>query len=145
MAYRLLAQRGRSVAELRERIARKGFGADTVEAVISRLCEQGFLDDRKLAASLRRYAVETKRLGVFGINRFLIQRGIPADIARETLGDIDETETAQRFLERKLRHLGEVPPRVASRRLYDALRRKGFAPDTVRRVLRHHLSQEDIA
>lgn len=48
-AKRLLKFRVRSRAEIRDRLAMKGFDSETIEAVIDRLEKSGFLDDEKFA------------------------------------------------------------------------------------------------
>lgn len=48
-AKRLLKFRVRSRAEIRDRLAMKGFDPETIEAVIDRLEKSGFLDDEKFA------------------------------------------------------------------------------------------------
>ena len=48
-AFRYLSYRPRSEAELRERLKRRGFEADSMEAVLTRLREQGLVDDLAFA------------------------------------------------------------------------------------------------
>ena len=142
-AYRLLAYRGRSEKELRERMVLKGFDAQVIDEVIARLLSQGFLDDRKLAASLKRYACETKHLGLRGTRRFLRERGIPVQIIEETVTDIDEAEIARKIIEKKMAVLRQYPQEKILRRLCGLLSRRGYSPETIRRALSSIAAAED--
>lgn len=151
-AYKLLSYRSRSEAEMVKRLRMKGFDEPSVSKAISQLKESGFLDDRKLAASLRRYAEESKHLSITGTRRFLRQRGVPAEMINEVLGDIDEIETARRLVEKKVfawrkpgLHRQDVPLDSAMvRKLYGLLYRKGYPSEAIRKVLHHYTGKEDI-
>lgn len=134
-AYRLLSYRGRSEAEMIVKLRMKGFDDPTIRKAVEDLRSSGFLNDRRLASSLRRYAEETKHLGIAGTRRFLRERGVPADIADETVRDMDEAEAARRLVEKKLRLMGNYPPLKVLRRLYAALYRRGYSPGIIRKVL----------
>lgn len=142
-AYRLLRYRGRSERELRERLSIKGFDEKAVTKVIRTLVSQGFLDDRRLAVSLKRYAEETKHLGVWGMRRFLKERGIPREIIEETVKDIDEAGTAQRVIEKKMTVLGKYPEERMIRKLYGILLRRGYSTETIRKALGSLVLNED--
>ena len=82
-AYRLLAQRQRSRAELRDRLLRKGHGEEAVAAALERLAGDGLLDD---AAFARAFVADKRRLQGWGeqrIRRGLTQLGVArADVER---------------------------------------------------------------
>ncbi len=142
-ALKLLGYRGRSEKELAERLRLKGFGASAVDAVIRRLRSSGFLDDRKLASSLKRYAGESKHLSILGTRRFLAERGIPKDLIEETVEDIDETEIVKRLVEKRIAAWGKLsspgerrrftPDMI--RRLYTFLARRGYPSETIKKTL----------
>ena len=142
-AYRLLAYRGRSEKEMRDRMALKGFDEHAIAAVISRLFSQGFLDDRKLAVSLKRYAGETKHLGVGGTRRFLRERGIPGEIIDETLTALDEADLARKLIEKKMTALRQYPQEKILRRIYGLLSRRGYSAETIRKALSTLARTED--
>ena len=144
-SYRLLAYRGRSEKELRERLKRKGFDKQAIDAAISSLTSNGFLDDRKLASSLKRYAEESKHYGISGIRRFLRVRGIPGDIIDATVKDIDETEIARKIIEKKMRGMRGYAPEKTARRLYGILYRRGYSPETIIKALEHLAGKEDFS
>ena len=150
-AYKLLSYRGRSEAEMVRRLMLKGFDAAEIRAAVTGLRENGFLDDMRLAASLRRYAEESKHLSLSGTRRFLIERGIPADISEEVVKDIDETETAKRLVEKKIggwkKHgCSERDPRSGEatlRKLHGVLYRRGYPSEAIKKVLRELKDKED--
>lgn len=142
-AFKLLSYRGRSEKEMAERLRRKGFDASAVERVIDHLRSAGFLDDRKLASSLKRYAAESKHLSILGTKRLLAERGVPRDLIEGAIEDIDETEIARRLVEKKIaawrKHLppGEsrrLSPEVI-RKLYGFLSRRGYPSEMIRKTL----------
>jgi len=151
-AYKLLSYRSRSEAEMAGRLRMKGFDEPTVSKAITQLKESGFLDDRKLADSLRRYAQESKRLSIIGTRRFLLQRGVPAEMIGEVLRDIDEIETARKVVEKKVAswrkqgvsRKGSQLDGSLVRKLYGILYRKGYPSEAIRKVLHDYTGKEDI-
>ncbi len=151
-AYKLLSYRSRSEAEMAGRLRLKGFDEASVSEAIIHLKKSGFLDDRKLAASLRRYAEESKQLSIAATRRFLLQRGVPAEMINEVTGDIDEVETAKKLVEKKVaawrKHSplrkGSLPDGTLARKLFGILYRKGYPSETIRKVLHHYTGKEDI-
>ncbi len=151
-AYKLLSYRGRSEAEMVTRLRMKGFDEDSVSEAVTHLKESGFLDDRKLAASLRRYAEEAKQLSIAATRRFLLQRGVPLEMISEVTGDIDEVETAKKLVEKKVAawrkqspsRKGSPPDGTLVRKLYGILYRKGYPSEAIRKVLHHYTGKEDM-
>ncbi|MGD0883530.1 MAG: regulatory protein RecX [Thermodesulfovibrionales bacterium] len=143
-SYRLLTYRGRSEKELRERLKQKGFDKHDIDAAVGSLTSNGFLDDRKLASSLRRYAEESKHYGISGTRRFLRERGIPEDIIDVTVSDMDEIEVARKIVEKKMRTMGEDQPEKAARKLYGILYRRGYSFETIKKALEHFALREDF-
>jgi SOS response regulatory protein OraA/RecX len=133
------------------RLAMKGFDGAEIRAAVAGLRENGFLDDRRLAASLRRYAEESRHLSVNGARRFLIGRGIPGDISEEVARDIDEIDTAKRLVKKKIagwrkhgRSGGDpLSDDVTLRKLHGALYRRGYPPEAINKALRELKDKED--
>ena len=140
-ALDLLALRARSVAELRQKLLRKGEPAAAVDEAIARLEEQKLLDDAQFArqfarakvvgagASRRRIALELARKGVDRAT---------ADSAIDDLADlegIDVSAAIHRVAEKKWRSLANLDEGTATRRLYAFLARRGFNPDEIRSAL----------
>ncbi len=144
-AYRLLQYRDRSERELRERLERKGYAADELDGVVESLKAQGFVDDRRLAAFLRRQAVEAKHLGRRGTAQFLLRRGIPPDMVSEVAGsDEDYLDSAVNLLRKKTKKaFRDLHDEAEKRRLWGALSRRGFSSEMIRQAMKYLETKEE--
>ena len=133
-ALRSLARREHTRSELRRKLAPHEETEGQLDALLDALQAQGFLSDERAAASLvhRRAA----RLGTQRLRQELQAKGLDAstvDAALEGLGGT-ELERARVLWERKF---GALAPDAAGRaRQVRFLLARGFASDTVRRVVR---------
>jgi len=136
-ALRLLGRRDYTRAELTERLTRRGYPADEVEAALQRLTGEGLVDDRRVAAAFIRVASRVKGRGRIRIARDLEARGVDAAIIQECLDALPEDEdqdAIQRLLDRR-----NLPARLSladRRRLFQQLLRRGFPSDAIARALR---------
>lgn len=83
VALRILNHRWNSVAELRNKLRRKGFDDETVVATLGRLQDANLLDDQRFAEGLVRDRVR-KRIG----SRRISQELGAAGVDRETAGQV---------------------------------------------------------
>jgi SOS response regulatory protein OraA/RecX len=136
----MLARRALTVAECRDRLLARDHSADEVERAIAHLTETGGLDDRRLAASYARTAVESKSRGRLRVVRELQARGVNKDVAAgaaaEVFGEKDERTLIARALEKKLRGRPKPTDAAARARLCQYLMRQGFTPSAVVDALR---------
>lgn len=145
-ALRVLGYRPRSEAELRTRLARKGFTADTVDHTLARLSQLELLDDRDFA----RGWVEARRgYGPARLKQELRQKGIERDLAEEViqtgLTAEDEAVSAWQVACRALRNTPFPLARESLLRIRSMLLRRGFSYELVSRVcarLQDQLSAE---
>jgi regulatory protein len=145
-ALKLLSYRGRSERELEERLIKKGISKAEAFSAIEYLKHAGLIDDKSLAETLKREALTTKMLSRNGARRFMMNRGIPVDIADMVFSETDDTDidNAARFAEKKFRVLKNYPPETAKRRLYGLLSRRGYSSDTIMTVFRKiNFTKED--
>lgn len=135
VALRAIESRPRSVAEMRDRLQRKGFAPETVEAAIERLRDGGLLDDTAFA----RFWVENRQTcrprGRHILVGELRRKGVDADvIARvldETLTD-DETMRAETLARAAAQRYAAVTDyHTFLRRLGGYLQRRGFSADSI--------------
>lgn len=148
-AYALLAHRSRSEAELRERLARKGFDADVIDLCVAELDERGYIDDDAFAMSFARDRVRLRPRGARAIELELRAKGVAAATARLAVEracaaeGLDEGELALRaataWAKRSLGDDAAVTGRDARlrlrRRLYGHLARRGFGGDALRAAM----------
>jgi len=79
-ALRLLQYRDRSVAELRERLRKKGFHPDVIADEIERLKEEKLLDDECFTGIWIRHKLSVSHKGKRLVRAELAAKGIPADM-----------------------------------------------------------------
>jgi regulatory protein len=105
IAYRTVARRERTVAELRTCLERKRVEPPAIDQAVDALTEAGFLDDARYA---RRFAEDKRELEQWGserIGRDLQRRGIASDLIEAAVSDRPrgaEIETALLLLDRRV-------------------------------------------
>ena len=138
-ALRLLKFRPRSEAELKSRLAEKGFGDETVQAVVEEMRRTGLVGDARFA----RYAATQAAVKPVGrrliLNR-LREKGIPPELAEEaaraaTEGK-DDLERAREAAGRRAGALEGLSRAAAQRRLFGYLSRRGFSSEVVYKVVK---------
>ncbi len=140
-AVKLLATKPRSVAELRERLLR-GKNADeaTVETVISRLREYGYLNDERFAFSYASYKVKQKPVGRRRLERDLKFKKVDNSVATEALemvyAETSEEQLIDKAIEKRLRIRGKPKNRAEAKSLFDHLLRQGFGFELVSEKIR---------
>lgn len=143
-AYKLLSYRDRSSKEMHERIVRKGFPEGTAVDVVSFLEERGFLNDKKLAEVLHAYAINKKHLGKSGVRKYLLSRGITAEII-DTLSDADDDyiEAAKRLAEKKLRQMKDYDLATKRIKIWNILFKRGFPSHIINKTIKSIFSEEE--
>ncbi len=139
VALRMLAQRRLTEAQLRTRLARKGFAEDEVRSAVERCKSAGFLDDALFA----RLFVDgrTKAIGNARLVAELVRRGIDSDAARESVLACERAEHDRLALaaEKLFRTRATLSYPSAAR----ALERLGFPAPLIYRHLRVRAQSED--
>jgi len=142
VAVKLLAMRALSTEELRRRLARRGYDANRVAAVIARLTASRYLDDAEYARAWACARAHRRCLGPARLARELRARGIAEPLIsgalREAFAEQGARELAEAAARRKLRGLQGLAPEVARRRLGAYLTRRGFALEIVVGVCRKY-------
>lgn len=140
-AARLLAAKARSVAELRESLLQvRGATKATVELVIDRLREYGYLDDAKFAQSYAANRVQQRPIGRQRLQRDLWLKKIDKATADEALDQVfaamPEAEMIDRAIEKRIRLRGKPKNRAEAKKLFDHLLRRGFGFELVSEKVR---------
>ncbi|MDQ3955451.1 MAG: recombination regulator RecX [Actinomycetota bacterium] len=144
LAGRLLSARGRTVKEMRERLAGSGFEDHTVDLVVARLGELGLVDDVRLANDWVAERSSRKSLGPAALARELELRGVSAEVIADAVAPVADREEAKaRELAAKLvaRYADLNPARQAAR-LQGALARKGYSEEAILEAIRSVLPPE---
>jgi len=140
-AYRFLAHRDRTTAEVRCHLERQALAEALVEACVAELVEQRYLDDERFA---QRFAEDRRHLDGWGsdrIRRRLIELGIEPDRAERAVAGRDaeaELDGAIEVLRQRVR-VAPTDQRGRNRAL-GLLVRRGYelelAHDAIRRFTR---------
>jgi regulatory protein len=141
-ALRWLTARELSEAQLRTRLAEKGYSDGAVTPAIERLLQDRTLDDRRAATAVARTEARVRRHGPHRVMAKLmamrIDRDLAKDIVRELFGEEDEEALLEKTLEIRLRG---NPARLTDprerRRILAYLVRQGFSASTASAAIRN--------
>jgi regulatory protein len=141
-ALRILGKRQLSRREITERLVEKGESPETAEEAVDWLTDIGAVNDPEYAAIIvRHYAA--RGYGVMRIKDELYRRGIDRELWEDALGARpEENDGAYVYLLSRLK--GQVPDRDESRRLQDALCRRGFSWEEARDAIQRYVNTEDL-
>lgn len=107
MALVLLSSRELSEHQLRERLARRKCEPDDIDRAVSRLREDGTLNDRRVAAAVARRESGVRHRGRVRVLQKLREIGIAESIASaavdDVYGELDEEALLDQALRRRLK------------------------------------------
>src|ERR671916_1302019 len=136
-ALTFLGYRARSEKEVRDRLRRYGYGEETVENVIERLKELGYLDDEDFARLVVRE--KARRYGPRRLSAELRRSGVDAEIAREVVDEEfagrSELEEARSVAAQRYNRGGSY---AEARRVYGFLVRRGYSSEVCAEVAREY-------
>ncbi len=135
-ALRLLGLRPRSRRDLEQALALRGFDPGAIAATLSSLERSGLLDEKAALESL--LASRRRRYGRERVRRELAHRGFEEADVRRAAGAISEAEDLdllRSLCRRRERELAGEDPEKRRRKLFDFLRRRGFAPERILAVM----------
>jgi len=130
-----LSYRPRSEFEIRERLKRRGFDGDCMEAVIARLRGQGLVDDTEFAEFWKDNRESFSPRSQWLTRLELKRKGVASDIIDQVVGEVDDADSAYRAARSKARSLPRSDYDGFRRRLGDYLRRRGFAYGVVKETV----------
>jgi regulatory protein len=134
-AYRFLAARPRSEAEIRQRLRKGGLEPEYVERAVARLREQGLIDDGAFARywndNRQTFRPRSRRLTAMELRR----KGLDSAAIEPVVGEIDDGASAYRAALDKAGRLHGTDFEVFRRRLGEFLRRRGFDYDIIQQTV----------
>ena len=134
--------RAHSRAELRQKLARRGYEESEIEAAMARLTEMGYLDDAAFARGLVRSRSATR--GRLAVAAELAAKGIDRQGTAEALGELDaesQLASATVLAERMCPRGAEIGYREILDRVGVKLLRRGFPAGIVRAACRAVLAE----
>lgn len=133
---RLLSSRMYTSREIYDRLRRKGYDDETAEGVVTRLLEEGALDDERYAEFYVADSVNLEKKGEYRIRRELLGKGVAASLVDRAFrkADVDFEAALREFAEERLR-VTDISNYKDLERFKAMLARRGYSPDEIRRVL----------
>jgi len=125
-ALRYLAYRPRSQAELKERLARRGFDGETIAAALARLKEQGLVDDLAFARFWKENRQSFSPRSQWLVRRELKAKGVAEELIARVVADVDDEDNAYQAAIVKRHRLPVGDYEGFRRRLGEYLKRRGF-------------------
>jgi SOS response regulatory protein OraA/RecX len=139
----LLDERSYSVARMREKLAAK-YAPATVEMVLGRLTDEGYLNDEKYARHTAEYMAEVKRFGLYRIKQELVAKGISKELAAACLESL-QTYEVDAIKERiRKKYISNIGTPAGERKIQAAMARYGFKLSDIIKAL-GELREENAA
>ncbi len=139
MAFRMISYRARSRQELQERLTRKRFSAESIEWVLEKLLNSGYLNDTTFIRMWIRDRMELKGYGRYRIRSELLAKGVDTETVNRELDSIypaaDEKATATELLTARISHYSGLEESVQRRRLRQFLLRRGYSGTTAQKAV----------
>lgn len=140
-ALRWLSARELSEAQVRDRLADRGYSDAAIGPAVDRLRQERTIDDRRVASAAARTEARVRRRGPRRILGKLISMQIDRDLAQEVVkelfGETDEQELLETTLERRLRgNFERLKDPLERRKVLTYLVRQGFSASAAASTLR---------
>jgi regulatory protein len=139
LAYRAVAARDRTEAELRAFLERKRADPAAIEAALAELREAGYVDDARYAERFAEDKRSIERWGSERIERDLLRRGVAADLIGRALARHEpevELAAARSLLAERFR--AGLPDDRTRDRAWKLLVRRGYEPELAYDAVRAH-------
>ena len=127
-----------SKEKLIDALKRKGFGEETIEAVLAELEQHGRIRDEKFAHAWVKRRQRSKPRSRKMMRRELRNKGIDqttVDSALEAIDDTQEDQLALQAAQKQAKRYKSLEMHVAKRRLYAFLLRRGFGYETIQKTV----------
>jgi regulatory protein len=137
---KLLGRRELSEKQIRERLKRKEYSEDDIDAAVARLREERAIDDARVAAAIARTETSIRRRGKLRVQMQIQRAGIDKATAKaavdEVFDAIDDDALIEASLNKRLRGRETIADDKEFQRLYRFLAGQGFESDRIMKLLR---------
>ncbi len=137
-ALHYLGFRMRSEHEVKQKLLQTGFGEAVVLEAIVKLRDLGFLNDETFSKALLETQKQSSGRGPQAIQQELQRKGIAKELQEEVVdsySDEEQVEVARKVAEKEAKKNKSQSPRHTERRIQNALLRKGYSYDIIKRAL----------
>ena len=136
-ALHFLGYRARSRKEVRDRLRRYGYGEGTVDAIVGRLEELGYLDDEEFARAVVRE--KSRRYGPRRVSAELRRSGVDPELAQEVVeGEFASRNELEEARSQAARRYNKGGSDAEARRVYGVLTRRGYSAEVCAEVAREY-------
>lgn len=137
VALRFLRERPRSTLEIDRRLRRDDLPAEAIASVLEDLTRQGHLNDADFARAWIASRVDSRPKGRFLIRRELSEKGVAESVIDAALERAypEEIDVARPVAESRAARLAGEDWRTFRQKLGAHLQRRGFARDTIERLV----------
>ena len=136
-ALRFLSFRRRTEKEIKDKLRKRGFDDKSIGRTIDKLKEYDLINDSEFATAWVKERLAYKPRGKRLLAQELWKKGIGKDIIDQVTEELcqDEEKSAAELLDKIKSRYKNLEPKVARRRMYGLLLRRGFSYETVRSAL----------
>jgi regulatory protein len=134
-ASRYLAYRPRSESELRQRLRKRGFAAESIDTVVAELAEKGLVNDAAFARFWKENRDTFSPRSRWLVSAELRQKGVAAYVIEQVTGQADDIQSAYRAAQKKAGRLPLGDYQVFRHRLGDFLMRRGYGYGVVQETV----------
>ena len=140
-AFRLLSRRSHSRFELIQKLHKKKFDINLIDAIVAELIEQDFLDDLKFAKLYAEEKFDKKIIGKNKIKAGLISKGVNQKIIEKVISEMDLSsaeENAFELAQKKIKFISgsKSGNKNIKQKISTYLYSKGFESDIIYNVLK---------
>jgi regulatory protein len=137
---KMLGRRELSEAQVRQRLARRGYDDPAIDAAVVRLRSDRSIDDARVAGAIARSEISLRKRGRLRVKRRIEAAGIAADTAQraadEAFQEIDGDALIAAALDKRLRGRTQIEDDREFQRLYRYLASQGFESDRIVTLLK---------
>lgn len=130
-----LGYRPRSTSEVRRNLVEKDIPPEVVDAAITRLTDQGYLDDEAFARYWIQNRSEFKPLSQRALRQELRQKGLANAVIDTVLSEVNESELAYKAAVTQARRLKRLSRKEYQTKMASFLQRRGFSYSIARDVI----------
>ncbi|TFJ91480.1 recombination regulator RecX [Lentibacillus salicampi] len=137
LAINFLSYRMRTKKEIHDYLVQKEVDAEQINEIMSKLADEGLINDRQFADAFVRTRIQTSNKGPILVRQELLKKGVTEAIAGEAVDmytfDI-QFEKAAKLADKKLGSSSQKSFRQQIQQLQGTLMQKGFSADVVKEV-----------
>jgi regulatory protein len=140
--------RPRSRMEINRYLKEKKFLSDSIANALSRLEDNGYINDNDFARLWIENRLRFRPKGVYALTGELREKGIDEQIIEDVLGDFDEPKSAWAAVIPRIKRLEKLEKIEFKKKIYNFLSRRGFGYSICKEVcdqaweLQSHTAEE---